>query len=411
MNMLLGTAGRLGALLALGTILMLTGPGAAMAQTPNKPKAVEKSAPKQPAEAKKEEAENNQEQEAEQKSPEDAKKAAENKQAAAVAARKAKAVQQLEIGSKALSAGKNEDAAKALTQALDTGALTQSDVTRAIYRRALAYRKLGRTSDAIAGLNQALLLTGLSEQEKLDARYQRGLAYQALGDNRAAEDLKAGKPLDPTLVATAPADLKVPKPTKAEPPREQKQALAPETKRVAPEPATKAAPTKTASTTAPTSPAPANSNSVSAFFSNLFSSQPKEPQKVPAPRTSTWQQATEVKLTATNPSSKPTEPAVKPVIVPSATREITTASIEGKSRVTLQIASLRTEAQATALVRQVKSSHRDLLSGRDIRVEKAVIGTMGTFYQVRIAHFASENEVQTHCGRLRQAGLDCMIVK
>jgi hypothetical protein len=62
-------------------------------------------------------------------------------------------------------------------------------------------------------------------------------------------------------------------------------------------------------------------------------------------------------------------------------------------------------------MRQVKQSHRDLLAGREIRVEKNVIGTMGTFYQVRISSFASETEGLSHCGRLRQAGLDCMVVK
>ena len=125
----------------------------------------------------------------------------------------------------------------------------------------------------------------------------------------------------------------------------------------------------------------------------------------------TWQQATEVKLVTADPANKANPPAPKPVVIPSATREITTAAIEKDQKVTLQIASLRTEAQAVALIRQVKQSHRDLLAGRDIRIEKSVIGTMGTFYQVRISSFPSETDGLSHCGRLRQAGLDCMIVK
>lgn len=403
---LLGTARGLGAVMAFGALLLMIGHRDLAAQTPAKPKTVEKTAPKPPEQKEqKEEAEPEQEQEA--KSPEEAKKAAEKKQVATIAAKKAKALQLFESGSKALAAGKNEEAVKSLSHALDTGGLTQTDVARALYRRGIAHRKLGRGSLAIADLTQAMYLTGLSDAERLDARYQRGLAYQSAGLNdKAAEDLKAGKALDPSVVATAPAPVEqkappAPVPTK-EPVKEARPVPpAPESKPVATE--TKPAPTPP--TTTANSP-----SSVSNFFSNLFSSQPKE-AKAPAPRTSTWQQATEVKLVTADPAVKANAPAPRPVVIPSATREITTAAIEKDQKVTLQIASLRTEAQAVALVRQVKQSHRDLLSGRDIRIEKSVIGTMGTFYQVRISSFASETDGLSHCGRLRQTGLDCMIVK
>lgn len=403
---LIGTARGVSVALALGALMLLGSSESSSAQTPTKPKTVEKTATKPPAP--KEQPENKEEAQPEQeaKSPEDAKKAAEKKQVESIAAKKAKALQFLEAGTRALSAGKNEDASKALSQALDTGGLAQNDVAKALYRRGIAHRKLGRASLAIADFTQAMYLTGLSDAERLDARYQRGLAYQSAGLNEnAAEDLKAGKPLDPASVATVPppVEQKAPlPPSSKEPVKEAKPVQpAPESKPIATETTPAPPPTRTAS-------AP---NSVSSFFSNLFSSQPKEAQPPPAPRTSTWQQSTEVKLVAADPTAKTNRPAPKPVVVPSATREITTAAIEKDSKVSLQIASLRTEAQAAALVKQVKQSHRDLLAGRDIRIEKSVIGTMGTFYQVRISSFASETDGLSHCGRLRQAGLDCMIVR
>jgi hypothetical protein len=43
-------------------------------------------------------------------------------------------------------------------------------------------------------------------------------------------------------------------------------------------------------------------------------------------------------------------------------------------------------------------------------VDEAVIGSMGTFYRVRINGYASQDEPRSLCNKLRTSGLDCLVV-
>ena len=391
----------------LSALAFLIATGTAEAQNtkpqPTAPKTAPQAPPKsaEKPEKKGEEDAEVEEEPTEQKAA-DNKKVAAQKDAAALAAKKAKASQLADAGLKSLIAGKNDEAAKSLSLALDTGALPPADVARALYRRGIAHRKLGRASLAIADFSQALFLTGLSEAEKLDARHQRGLAYQTAGMNeRAAEDLKAGKPLELTAAATAPS---APQPTAPQLTPRETRAAGLEPKARPPKPV-EAAKMPEPSTTS------SNPSSVSSFFSNLFSSTPTEPAKKPAPTQTSWQQSTQVRSTVAEPTTVPVVKTAAKSTPPASTTPVTTAALPEQARVQLQVASLKSEGQASELIRQIKASHRDLLNGREVRTEKSVIGTMGTFYLVRIGPFASEQDGLTHCGRLRQSGLDCLVVK
>ena len=79
--------------------------------------------------------------------------------------------------------------------------------------------------------------------------------------------------------------------------------------------------------------------------------------------------------------------------------------------VRVQVASVRSEEQAKQLVQQIRAANQDITGGREPRIEKAVFGNMGTFYQVQLGPFASEEEGQKACPQLRGRGLDCMIVR
>ena len=41
---------------------------------------------------------------------------------------------------------------------------------------------------------------------------------------------------------------------------------------------------------------------------------------------------------------------------------------------------------------------------------KSVIGSMGTFYRVRLGPYASAGEPETLCNALRSDGFDCLVV-
>ena len=50
------------------------------------------------------------------------------------------------------------------------------------------------------------------------------------------------------------------------------------------------------------------------------------------------------------------------------------------------------------------------LEGRKPEIQEAVIGSMGTFYRVRLGPYASPEQSQQICGSLRATGFDCLVV-
>jgi hypothetical protein len=71
---------------------------------------------------------------------------------------------------------------------------------------------------------------------------------------------------------------------------------------------------------------------------------------------------------------------------------------------------LRTEAEAQALSARVKREHPDQMAARETEIDEAVVGNMGSFYRVRVGPFASVQEGQAACAKLKGAGIDCLLV-
>jgi cell division septation protein DedD len=71
---------------------------------------------------------------------------------------------------------------------------------------------------------------------------------------------------------------------------------------------------------------------------------------------------------------------------------------------------LRTEAEAQALSARVKREHPDALGPREAEIDETVVGNMGSFYRVRVGPFASAQEGQAACAKLKGAGIDCLLV-
>ena len=76
----------------------------------------------------------------------------------------------------------------------------------------------------------------------------------------------------------------------------------------------------------------------------------------------------------------------------------------------MQLAAKRTEAEALALAAKAKREHGSLLGSRDQSVDRTVFGNMGAFYRVRFGPFASAQETQSVCTKLRGSGIDCLPV-
>lgn len=186
----------------------------------------------------------------------------------------------------------------------------------------------------------------------------------------------------------------------------------------APQPApAPAAPSTGSSFTQTVSAIPGN---VSGFFSNMFSggsssaSEPAPAAAPPtgvttastvavAPETSSWSSATTV-------ASRAQHNVVRAEKASYSREAQLAAPVVTKGRFKIHIAALRSKAQADALAQKLIAEHGAELGNHLPVVDSAVIGSMGTFYRVRIGGYASQEEPRSLCNKLRSSGLDCLVV-
>ncbi|MGQ0456357.1 MAG: SPOR domain-containing protein [Hyphomicrobium sp.] len=181
-----------------------------------------------------------------------------------------------------------------------------------------------------------------------------------------------------------------------------------------------AAPADSTAATAPSTGGLSAPSSVSNFFSNLFGGGSQTPPAADAgapattastspldagagTATSGWQQAANdpaptaaPAVVAAAPAPAP-KPAAKPVAAPT-----------GKYK--LHIAAVRSRAEAEAVAQKLTQSVGGALSSRQPTVDEAVIGSMGTFYRVRVGGYANPEEPRGVCNKIRTSGFDCLVV-
>jgi cell division septation protein DedD len=253
-----------------------------------------------------------------------------------------------------LEAGKAEAAAQALTRTLAAGHLPPAVMAKALLYRGTAYRQQNMPAQAIADLTSALWLKGgLGDRERADALRQRAAAYAEAG---LAEG--AGGAAAPASGASASGwnlfgDLFGGSSPPAAPPSQ-------------PPPA------------APQRPAPSPRATGEAAL-------------VQGGTTGGWSRNTQVRGS----------PA-----------EIATAATPAKpeGRFHIQIGMVRTHDQAEEMASRVKSRFGDAVGQREPEIDEAVVGNMGSFYRVRVGPYASLQEGQAACSRLKGSGLDCLVV-
>ena len=179
-------------------------------------------------------------------------------------------------------------------------------------------------------------------------------------------------------------------------------------------------------------------NNIGKFFSNVFSGGSPSPAQAEAPAVpratealtssspvmtaatpdgapaADWSDATKVRTTAAGARAAATG-------TPQATASISTGAIaqvpasrpvasEPKGKYRLQVAAVRSRAEADGLAQKLRTQHGQGLGGREPVVDEAVIGNFGTFYRVRLGPYADANEPGKLCSSLKTSGFDCLVV-
>lgn len=75
----------------------------------------------------------------------------------------------------------------------------------------------------------------------------------------------------------------------------------------------------------------------------------------------------------------------------------------------VQVASVRTEAEAQATIKSMQAKYSAVLSGQRSSVRRADLGDRGIYYRAQIGSFGSRDDAVKLCEALRAAGGDCMV--
>jgi cell division septation protein DedD len=318
---------------------------------------------------------------------------------------------------KLIEAGKADQAIQVLSATLAAGNLPPASMAKALLYRGIAYRQQKKPAQAISDFTSALWLKGgLSESDRADGLRQRTAAYAEAGLNQTGEasPVAAGKETRGKDRTASPASS-VPwsdGPTGS-----------------APAPAS-------ALTQEPSAPAAAGGGWN--LFANLFSggsgsawatqaaapaapaAPPRDTAEIlpaetatterPAPprraQASGWSRQTQVESERgarieTAAISSKEEPPRRATAAPEAPTR------HGALRI--QIAAVRTQAEAQALATKVMREHAATLAKREPQIDQTIMGNMGSFYRVLIGPFASAQEAQGICAKFKGTGLDCLV--
>lgn len=303
----------------------------------------------------------------------------------------------IKAGVEALQAGRADLAVQELTAAISGGKISQSTLARALYYRGLAYRKQNKPAQAIADFTSALWIkNGLDPEQRADALMNRAAAYREAGltDQAEADEKRVAATREAAGARTASGESR---------------------------------PAPSSTTTASQS---SSGGGFGSFFSALFGGSSQSSQSSSAQRSSAAsysssgdQQAAESRRSPTVSAwSSQVHPAaggwsdstvVRKASTSNATRSApTTTASTGRSTGSgrfIQVAAVRNRQEAQTVAARLKQL--GMTEGQqDAAIEETIIGNMGTLYSVRLGPFASADEVKSVCPRLRQAGLDCLVL-
>jgi cell division septation protein DedD len=340
----------------------------------------------------------------------------------------AEAQRTVDNAAKLLEAGKTEQAVQVLSAALAGGNLPPAIMAKALLYRGIAYRQQKKPAQAISDFTSALWLKGgLSENERADGLRQRAAAYQEAGLSQGGEVSQASLTKETRSKERAGGSPTAPWSDGT---------------------TTSAPPATTAALNQEHSKEPSSGGGWD-LFGNLFgggtafagaSAQPaasppdaaqilnaetSTAERAPPSRraqASAWSRQTQVEgektarvETGAIPSKSEKAAHVEMAAISSKSepaKKQASLSEPGKSggHLRIQIAAVRTQAEAKALAARVVHEHAATLAAREPQIEQTVMGNMGSFYRVLIGPFASAQETQNVCAKLKGSGLDCLVM-
>jgi cell division septation protein DedD len=275
---------------------------------------------------------------------------------------------------KQLQAGRADQAVQALSGAVAGGNLPPAIMAKALYVRGVAYRRQGRSAQAISDLNAALWLKGgLGGDDRSEAINERAAAYADAGladpgGGQGAASKAAASNGSNWLSGLFNGFSGASEP----PPR--------------PPPPPRASPPPVVADDPPPLPAGKAAAATSGWSSTP---QAEEPPRAPA-------------------AKAPPPPRAQPARVPPPAAPPEAPARRAEGRYLVQLAAMRTEAEALALAAKAKREHAAVLAGRAQSIDQKVFGNMGAFYRARFGPFASAQETQAVCAKLQGSGIDCL---
>ncbi len=114
----------------------------------------------------------------------------------------------------------------------------------------------------------------------------------------------------------------------------------------------------------------------------------------------------EIEPTPNIPATLPK--SVSPVPVPRAKPEL---GVAPAGRYAVQLASIAEESKATQEAFRLQKQLGEVLGGREIQVEKAVIAGKGTMYRLRASGYRTHAEARGACAQVVRLNSDCLAVR
>jgi hypothetical protein len=165
---------------------------------------------------------------------------------------------------------------------------------------------------------------------------------------------------------------------------------------------------------------PASNGTLTGFLSGLFGGGASSGQEAPTTTASVGS----TRPRPTTPAVSSSEPQrIEPAARPQTTTPVRTAALVAPSmqpqipaQVTpagtyrLQLAAVRTKAEAEEMVAKVREEEPAVLGQRNFEIVEDVYGNMGRFYRVRIGSFGEPTEALSICATLRDKRMDCMVL-
>ena len=121
----------------------------------------------------------------------------------------------------------------------------------------------------------------------------------------------------------------------------------------------------------------------------------REPAPTPAPA--------QPRPTVQTPATRPAAPAPAP-------RPAAPAASGGSDWV-VQVASLRTQAEADKTAAAIRATHSAVLAGRGFDIRRVDLAEKGIYFRARVDGFASKADASSACDRLKAAGQACFVTK